>query len=201
MAQARRVAQLSQRLRLDLANTFASDFVLLANFLKRALVTIHQTKPHFDDAPLTLARLELQARPKKLARQLLAEATPEQCWGLAAFSRELLSRVAGLDVPKVADVVWKATDDAVAWRWFVRQYGPLFRRKRAVLGGSWEEVGTFVGELLDNNNGGEVMSARLSDQPGRAHRPWRVVVRFIDVNGRWRSRTESRVSPNCPLAT
>ena len=35
------------------------------------------------------------------------------------------------------------------------------------------------------------MSARLSDQPGRAHRPWRVVVRFIDVNGRWRSRTDA----------
>src|SRR5688572_25605656 len=52
MAQAGRVTKLAQRLRLDLADTFASHLVLLADLFERALVTIHQAETHLDDTPL-----------------------------------------------------------------------------------------------------------------------------------------------------
>src|SRR5687768_6936981 len=53
--QPRRMAELAQRFRLNLADALARDFVLLANLFERAFVTVHQPETHLDDAPIALS--------------------------------------------------------------------------------------------------------------------------------------------------
>src|SRR5882762_7251886 len=54
MADAGRVAHLTERLRLDLADALAGDAELAAHFFQRARVTIDQAEALFEDGALTL---------------------------------------------------------------------------------------------------------------------------------------------------
>src|SRR4051812_43706773 len=52
LARARRVAQLAQRLRLDLTDPLASDVELLADLFERARPTVLQAEPELEHASL-----------------------------------------------------------------------------------------------------------------------------------------------------
>ena len=49
MTDARRMTELTQRFRFDLADAFAGDVVHLADLFERAFITIHETETHFEN--------------------------------------------------------------------------------------------------------------------------------------------------------
>ena len=51
------MAELGQRLRLDLADALAGDAKLLADFLERAHLPVVEAEPQPDDGPLTVVEL------------------------------------------------------------------------------------------------------------------------------------------------
>jgi hypothetical protein len=51
--------------------------------------------------------------------------------------------------------VWREADDERAFRFMVRQYGPLLARLRDELG-DWTCVGLTIGAAVDERSGGKV---------------------------------------------
>lgn len=100
-------------------------------------------------------RLEAQARPQREGKAAAASVMPAQVFGMAAWSAELLARVAGTEVPRITvGSVWSPSDDERAYRWMIRQYGPMLQRLAAALG-SWECVGLTIGADCAPGDDGE----------------------------------------------
>lgn len=99
--------------------------------------------------PAELARLECQVRPQTpQAKALAATVDPVVLMGSAAWMRELMRQVAGLELqPFEAGKVWRQSDDDRAYAAVLAQYGGLLKRLRADLG-SWECVGLQIGSDL-----------------------------------------------------
>lgn len=99
--------------------------------------------------PDELARFELQVRPQtREAKHAAAKADPVALMGSAAWSRELLKRVAQLDLPPFeAGKPWRQADDDRAYAALLAQYGGLLQRLRVDLG-SWECLGLQIGQDL-----------------------------------------------------
>lgn len=95
------------------------------------------------------ARLEVQVRPPKmLGKALAATLTPEQAWGFAAWSQDLILAAHKLNVEKIQGLGWKPqTDDEITLDWLCRQYGPLLGRMVEDLG-SWDCVGLTIGDRI-----------------------------------------------------
>lgn len=95
------------------------------------------------------ARLEVQVRPPKLlGKALAAQLTPEQAWGFAAWSQQLILAALKLNVEKIQGIGWKPqSDDEKTFDWLCRQYGPLLGRMVQDLG-SWECVGLTIGDRI-----------------------------------------------------
>lgn len=92
-------------------------------------------------------RIEGVFRPRKRAGRIaMAAATPAECFGLAVWTRLLLERLTGVQYPRINDVHWTASDDARAYTWLLRQYGPLLGRMCERLGGCWADVGEQLGQ-------------------------------------------------------
>lgn len=96
------------------------------------------------------ARIEVQVRPpKQTGKALAASLTPEQAWGFASWSQELVREAVGLEIPRVEGLGWQPqSDDDRAFDWMLRQYGPLLRRRLADAG-SRECVGLDIFSRLD----------------------------------------------------
>lgn len=94
------------------------------------------------EVPDDLARLEVQVRPQTpAAKAAAAEADPVSLMGSAAWMRELMRQVAGLELaPFVAGRLWREADDDRAYAAVLAQYGGMFERLARSLG-SWECVG------------------------------------------------------------
>jgi hypothetical protein len=109
--------------------------------------------------PDELARFELQVRPQtKAAKLAAASAEPVALMGSARWSRELLQRVAHLDLaPFEAGKPWRQADDDRAYAAMLSQYGGLLGRLVRDLG-SWEclglQLGHDVAELAAHRKGG-----------------------------------------------
>jgi hypothetical protein len=73
-------------------------------------------------------RLELQVRPQDDARYEVAKLDPHEIWGVARWARSLHSRVFSSDLEGVRMAVHRPADDERAFRFMLRQYGPLLRR-------------------------------------------------------------------------
>lgn len=99
--------------------------------------------------PDELARLECQVRPATPeAKRAAAVADPIELMGSAAWMRELMRLVAGLELhPFEAARPWRQSDDARAYAAVLAQYGGLFKRMKADAG-SWECVGLQIGSDL-----------------------------------------------------
>jgi hypothetical protein len=74
-------------------------------------------------------RLELQVRPTGDARLELAKSDPASFWGSARWARSLHARVFGSELSAVLMAEHRQPDDERAWRFLVRQYGPMLRRR------------------------------------------------------------------------
>lgn len=99
--------------------------------------------------PAELARLEVQVRPQTpQGKRLAATVEPMVLMGSAAWTRELMRQVAGLDLdPFEAGKVWRQSDDDRAYSAVLSQYGGLLSRMKADLG-SWDMVGRQIGDDL-----------------------------------------------------
>jgi len=92
------------------------------------------------DVSVDLCRLEVQVRPEKASREHAARATPEEAFGYSDWTRELASRVMGLDVDRVHIRERRQSDQERALTWLVMQYGAHLEERAAELG-SWAELG------------------------------------------------------------
>jgi hypothetical protein len=99
--------------------------------------------------PSELARLECQVRPQSAeAKARAAVASPIELMGSAAWMRELMRQVAGLELePFQAGKGWRQSDDDRAYAALLAQYGGLLQRIRVDLG-SWECLGLQIGSDL-----------------------------------------------------
>ena len=93
-------------------------------------------------------RVELETRPEKDARSVVARMSPDQVWGLTAWSQEVRRRLDGVEVPRVVMRGWRQSDDDRALAFMLRQYGPMLVRQRASAG-SWAALGDLLGSHLE----------------------------------------------------
>jgi hypothetical protein len=119
----------------ELRGQFASDPVRLAT------------------VPDELARLECQVRPQTPeAKRAAAVVDPMVLMGSAAWMRELMRQVAGLDLhPFEAGKAWRQSDDDRAYAHMLAQYGGLLKRMH-VDAGSWECIGLQIGADLQERD-------------------------------------------------
>lgn len=96
--------------------------------------------------PQELARLEVQVRPQTPeAKRRAALVEPMVLMGSAAWTRELMRQVAGLELePFIAGKVWRQCDDDRAYSALLAQYGGLLGRL-AEDHGSFEMLGRQIG--------------------------------------------------------
>lgn len=99
--------------------------------------------------PAELARLEFQVRPQTpKAKRLAAEADPVTIMGSAAWTRELMRQVAGMEIePFEAGKAWRRSDHERARAAILAQYGGWLKAELAMLG-SWDCVGLQLGHDL-----------------------------------------------------
>lgn len=100
-----------------------------------------------DRFPIGWTRLELQWRPQKEQRRAAAELSPVEVWGAGAWSRDLHARVLHLEPERRAPFYEAPPDDARAFHYLVKQYGPLMRRLVAAHG--WDGLRDELRRALD----------------------------------------------------
>ena len=105
-------------------------------------------------------RAELQVRPKKKAKSLVALLSPNEVWGLAKWSHALAVQM-GLEKLKRVDAhVYQPSDHDRAYAFMLRQYRKVLEQKLAVHG-SWETVGAQIGlDLMELDQEPEKASLR-----------------------------------------
>lgn len=110
-----------------------------------------------DKYPEGWVRLELQVRPEGKARYEVATLEPSAIWGTSQWARALHQRVFGSSLSAVLMAAHRPSDDERAFRFLLRQYGPLLRRRAALLAlddtpasrlGAWSELGVQLGLAL-----------------------------------------------------
>lgn len=95
-----------------------------------------------------LARLEIQVRPAKDAKELYAGLSPVDVWGASRWTRELAAALLQNHVdPYPAGTIYRLPEDERAFSFMCRQYGPALLRLYEKAG-SWEQVGLLIGERL-----------------------------------------------------
>lgn len=95
------------------------------------------------------ARLEVQVRPAKEAKETFSALSPTEVWGASRWSRELASSVLQDHVdPHPAGTVYRLTERDSALSWMCRQYGPHLTSLALDLGG-WDVLGLTLREMLD----------------------------------------------------
>jgi hypothetical protein len=94
--------------------------------------------------PANWTRIEVQVRPKQDSGFVAAMVSPEKAWGFSTWTQDVAKRALELDVPRVQIKPWRESDDDRAWRYMLRQYGPLLLRVKGDLG-SWAAVGAQIG--------------------------------------------------------
>ena len=99
--------------------------------------------------PDHLTRLECQVRPQTpLAKLAAAQLDPVSLMGSSRWMRELMKRVAGLELePFEAGKSWRQADDDRAYAALLAQYGGLLQRIAGDLG-SWDCLGRQMGDDL-----------------------------------------------------
>lgn len=96
-------------------------------------------------------RAELQVRPQKQVKDVAAMLSPEQVWGLAKWATALAVELGNSSIQRVDVQIYQPADDERAYRWALKQYGPLLTRMMAVHG-SWEALGAQIGYDLEHKD-------------------------------------------------
>jgi hypothetical protein len=95
-----------------------------------------------------LARLEVQVRPAKGARDHFAKLEPVEVWGASKWTRQLAAEVLERHLdPHPPGTVRKEASRDRALRWMCQQYGPHLVSLSADLGG-WDMLGRTLGEMV-----------------------------------------------------
>lgn len=108
-------------------------------------------------------RCEIQVRPTKRAAKLqLAEVPADQFWGCSRFAQDIADELLGVEVERVnIGTVYRVSDLERAEMYMLRQYAAVLRRVKE-REGSWEAVGRWIGETLDNADPGREAGAILA---------------------------------------
>lgn len=93
-------------------------------------------------------RLEVQVRPDGESKKHAARATPLEVFGYAEWSRELLRRVNGLEVPRVNIKERRDSDHERALQWMLQQYGAHILQEVADVGG-WANLGEALRRRME----------------------------------------------------
>jgi len=94
------------------------------------------------------ARIELQVRPSKDAKQQYSELTASQVWGASKWTRDLAGSVLAEHVdPHPAGTVYRQSDRDRKLMWMLRQYGPALVSLAEDCGG-WDVAGLTLREML-----------------------------------------------------
>lgn len=94
------------------------------------------------------ARIEVQVRPVKDAKDEFARLSPEDVWGASSWTRDLASMVLQQHVdPHPAGTTWRKSERDAALEWMCKQYGAHLVSLASDLGG-WDCVGLTLGEML-----------------------------------------------------
>lgn len=94
-----------------------------------------------------LVRLELEVKPQKQNRLACSQYSPEQLWGMSRWSRDISQTILNHPAAKVGLSLYKVSEDEVAMRHMMRQWGKLLGRMKDKTG-SWAETGIRLGELF-----------------------------------------------------
>lgn len=127
-----------------------------------------------DDVSDNLTRLEVQVRPDGPARRRAAHGSPEDAFGYAEWSRELLRRVNGAGVERVHIRERRESDHERAMRWVVTQYRRHFIHA-AELAGGWEGFGLELERRImfaEHGEGGPVDPDAGLRGTGGSHGDW-----------------------------
>lgn len=94
------------------------------------------------------ARLEVQVRPAKDAKDTFSKADSLAVWGASSWSKELAARVLAAELPSMpAGTVYRQTETEKALSWMCKQYAPHLLILKNELG-SWEDVGLKLAEII-----------------------------------------------------
>lgn len=88
-------------------------------------------------------RAELQIRPQKEQKSVMAMLDPTQVWGLAKWSHQMGVQLGNRDLQRVDAQVYQPSDHERTYRWFLKQYGSLLKAMEAIHG-SPEAVGAQI---------------------------------------------------------
>lgn len=95
------------------------------------------------------ARIEVQARPAKEAKEAYATLSPVEVWGASSWTRDLAAKVLREHVdPHPAGTVYRLSEREAAIRWMCKQYGAHLVGLAGDLGG-WKEVGLTLMEVIN----------------------------------------------------
>jgi hypothetical protein len=94
------------------------------------------------------ARIEVQVRPAKEAKEKFAQLDPLEVWGASAWSRSIAAAVLQEHVdPHPAGTTYRLPELERSFRWMCAQYGPTLVELVNELG-SWECVGKSIEDEL-----------------------------------------------------
>lgn len=97
-------------------------------------------------------RAELQIRPQKKQKSVVAMLNPTEVWGMSKWSHQMGVQLGKRDLQRVEAQVYQPSDHERAYRWLLWQYGPLLRAME-VIHGSPEAVGSQIFYDLDHPEG------------------------------------------------
>lgn len=100
------------------------------------------------------ARLEIQVRPSKDAKEVYSQLDAAQVWGASRWSRDLASALLEEHVdPHPAGTVYKLSQRDQSLRWMCAQYGPHLTSLANELGG-WDVLGLTLREMISEVSSG-----------------------------------------------
>jgi hypothetical protein len=94
-------------------------------------------------------RAELQVRPQKKIKQIIAYLSPLEVWGLARWSHSMAVQMGNKDLQRVEAQIYQQSDHDRAYRFMLKQYRRVLEQMQASHG-SWEAVGAQIGYDLEH---------------------------------------------------
>lgn len=102
----------------------------------------------FNDADPDHVRAEVQCRPQKDAKSVMAHLTPQQMWGASRWSLDMAQRLGAEDLERIQiGSLYRQSDLDRAYRHLLKQYGSTLRLL-CERSGSWEALGAQIGRDL-----------------------------------------------------
>ena len=89
-------------------------------------------------------RAELQVRPQKDVKQVVATLSPVEVWGIAKWSHSMGVQIGNTDLQRVDTSIYQPSDHDRAYHFMLGQYRKVLEQMHATHG-SWDTVGAQIG--------------------------------------------------------